>query len=64
MKDKEQKRVSIHLEESYKCPQKDVKRRKHVSLSIARVSGGFHPPSPVNCLVISVRHYEGTMVQT
>lgn len=34
-----------------------------MSLSIAIVSCGFQDPSQVNC-VISVRHYEETMVKT
>lgn len=39
--DNEQERPSLHLEESYKCPQKNVKNsRKRVSLSTAIASSG------------------------
>lgn len=45
-KTRNRKRLSLHLEESYKCPQKNVKPRKHISLSIAIASSGFSPPKP------------------
>lgn len=45
-KTRNRKRLSLHLEEGYKCPQKNVKPRKHVSLSIVTASGGCSPPKP------------------